>query len=200
MGRTGQRINSIEVGLSVFGNALPSRVGAGITVALPSGSTFANCPKSAQCNAHTWTLPMALTRQGNSLKAHVSLPVKALGLGINYNCVTAVAELPSVWYSGKGNPVLYAQYNFPSAESYDWASYPTSSIGSSWAVWNESITPGTTVAHSAVGLNDDAQQKNNNELFIAGILFAFATGLVLTAFVEALHVRDWAALRAVHRG
>jgi hypothetical protein len=46
-------------------------------------------------------------------------------------------------------------------------------------------------------LNHAAQKADDAKTFIAGALIGLAGAAILTAAVEALHVRDWDALRAL---
>jgi hypothetical protein len=192
------------VRVSVNSGAAP-HAGAGVTLALepPPGTFFRNCPRPA-CTISAghpgyayWAKHLTFKPvQGAGWAATAGFLVKADHFGATSNGVNAYAAIPDVTYHGPGKPYLETVYHIPSAASYNWSWVPTEQVGGSVAVWEEPIPPGETAALAAVGINYAAQAQDGSKTFIAGALVALAGAAILTAVIEAMHVHDWAALRA----
>jgi hypothetical protein len=193
-----------RVRVSVNSDTAP-HAGTGVTLALepPPGTFFHDCPHPA-CTISAgrpgyayWAKHLTFRpAQGTNSAATADFFVKAGHFGASFDGVNAYAAIPDITYQGPGRPYLEAAYHIPSAASYDWSSVPTEEVDGSVAVWEEPISPGETAALAAVGINHAAQTGDDNKTFIAGALVALAGAALLTAVIEAVHARDWAALRA----
>ncbi len=122
--------------------------------------------------------------------------MRAANFGVTSNAVTAAAAIPAVFYEGPGKPVLIAGYRIRSAGSYDWASFPAAIAKGNVGIWDEPLARGFTPGRAALGIDHAAQSKDDFRIFLAGALVALGGGAILAAALEALHVRDWAELRA----
>lgn len=188
----GKAMMSIE--LTLDGSPPRDGAAAGLAVSSPPGMTFVDCSGSS-CKKHSRNMGLVFKRDGYTFKAFAEFPMKTRNLGVDYNGVSASAAFPEINYQGRGTPTLYVGYHIPSASRYDWASYPPLSTDGYNTVWEEAVPRGQTVGRAAVGTDHDAQASEDNRIFLAGALFALAGGAMLTAVPEALHARDWAALR-----
>jgi hypothetical protein len=188
----GKAMMTIELRLA--GNLPPGGAFAGVAVSSPPGMTFVDC-SGPSCKEHSRNIGLTFKRNGGAITALAAFPLKTHNVGVNYNSVTASAAIPEIVYQAHGKPTLYVGYHIPSASTYDWASYPPFSTDGYNTVWDEAVAPGDTIARAAVGIDHAAQAKDDNKIFLAGALFALAGGAILAAVPEALHARDWAALR-----
>jgi hypothetical protein len=151
----------------------------------------------------TWSPfpPGGVTRKmifGQSRFVVAHFTVNMADFGMSFNGLTASAAIPKIGYIGPGTPQVLVTYPIPSASSYDWSSFPTTSITSSHAIWEtatvktpvgvhaEASTPGQV----AVGINHARQASDSNKTFVAGALLGLAGGAILSAVQEALHARD----------
>jgi hypothetical protein len=128
----------------------------------------------------------------------VRFTVNVADLGMSSNGITASAAIPKIIYFGPGTPDLNVRYPIPSASSYDWSSFPTTKVTSSYAQWEtataktpagvqaEASTPGQV----AFGINHARQATDSDKTFVAGALLGLAGGAILSAVQEALHARD----------
>jgi hypothetical protein len=171
---------------------------AAVSVTPADGTVFVGCPESSTDCKQGWAQTPKFNRKG---VAASYFTLKSGHFGVNYNGLDASAALPEIDEVDKsaGSPTLYAGYYLPSASSYDWSLYPPYTVGPNRIVWNEALGPGDTIGRGIAGANHAAHASDDIKVFIAGALAALAGAAVLTALIEALHVRDWAALRAVHR-
>jgi hypothetical protein len=177
---------------------------AGIAVDAPYGATFV-CSKSSQnCSKRQWTKAVYFDRNGDSTLA--SFYLKATDMGVDYNDPEVSAPLPTVGIIDTGktaaNPDLMASYYLPSALRYDWSADPPSSgLTSKGRIqWEESLnSDGFTAGRSIVGTNHAAADDNQNKALMAGVLSGVAGATLVAAAVEAVHARDWDALRATRR-
>lgn len=182
----------IQLGLA---KPLPASVTsrtARLTMSLPPGIAFRDCPRSG-CKAagnpagFYWIKSLAF---GSGQTVTTDFFVKSHSFGVSFNGVNASAAIPDIFYYGPGTPDLFAAYSIPSASSYDWSSYPTFVVSKSIAVWQEAVIHGETVGRGAVGINHAAQTSDDNKTFFAGALLGLAGGAILSAVQEALHARD----------
>jgi hypothetical protein len=89
-----------------------------------------------------------------------------------------------------GNMRVTDSINVPSADSYDWSSFPTSSASSNGASWEEQLVNGEASARVAVGINHSAQVNDDHRNFLAGAIIGIAGGALLGAVQEGLHAND----------
>ena len=186
--QTSQGTARMSIELTLAGNLPHGGAFAGLSMSLPRGTTFV-C-SSSTCKEDSQSVGLTFKRDGEASKANAKLFVKASSFGVEYNDVTASAAIPEIVYDGPGTPVLIVSYQIPSASSYDWSSYPPSPVDKSGAVWTEALIHGDTVGRVAVGINHDAQAKDDTRTFIAGALLGLAGGALLSAVQEALHAGD----------
>ena len=159
--------------------------GVGLLVALPAGTPLMYCRPA--CIGHTGSVVQLFT----SGQVTADFLVKARDFGVAANGVIASAAIPEINYiKGKGAPILVTGYELPSASSYDWSSYPAAQLGSSFAIWHETVTAGITSGRIATGVNNVAQANDDHRTFFAGALLGLAGGALLSAVQEALHARD----------
>jgi hypothetical protein len=131
----------IEIELPA-GTALPPAGAptAHLVLIPPFGTGFTTCPGKLSTtrpsclrepqHLYLWVQPLKFTTVHATLggeygAAFVHLFVKAQSFGETFNGVTASAAIPQVEYHSSGTPTLQAQYNIPSASSYDWSAFPT---------------------------------------------------------------------------
>jgi hypothetical protein len=133
-----------------------------------------------------------------SASAVVHFYVHEADFGMSFNGSAASAAIPRIGYVGPGTPLVAVRYPIPSASSYDWSSFPTADVTSSYADW-ETITAKTpigveaeasTPGQVAVGINHARQATDSDKTFAAGALLGLAGGAILSAVQEALHARD----------
>jgi hypothetical protein len=162
-----------------------------VQVILPLGFTFQNCHFPYCANRPTlygsiWYKPLTF----ESGTATAVFPVNSSRFGVNFNGVNAFAAIPEVSYQyrfGLTTPTLLAEYEIPSASSYDWSSFPTAMVSKSAAVWQESIAKGDTAGRVASGVNHARETRDANLTFLAGALLGLGGGAILSAVQEALH-------------
>jgi hypothetical protein len=114
--------------------------------------------------------------------------------GVAANGATAAVTFPEVDWNGTRPTEIDLSYPVPSAPSYDWSSYPATSLTNSTAVWTEPPTSldvlrltATTPSKVVTGVNHAAQQRDSNLTLLAGILFGIGGGALVAAVQEALH-------------
>ena len=178
----------MSIELRLAGNLPHGGAVAGLSVGLPRGTNFV-C-SSSTCKEDSQSVGLAFKRDGEAIIASAEFFVEARSFGVEYNDVTASAAIPEVVYDGPGTPLLIVSYQIPSASSYDWSSYPASSVDKSGAVWQQALIHGDTVGRVTVGTNYAAQANDDTRTFIAGALLGLAGGALLSAVQEALHAGD----------
>jgi hypothetical protein len=123
--------------------------------------------------------------------ADANFAIKAGDFGVVYNGITASAVMPEVSYQGSATPpTLLTGYQFPSASSYDWSSFPPALSSSTYAIWQEFLTQGVTTSRVAVGIDHAAQTRDDFRNFLAGALVGVAGAAILSALQETLHAFD----------
>ena len=137
---------------------------------------------------------------GHSLFAPriVHFTVNVADFGMSFNGTTASAAIPKISFLGPGTPQVGVKYPIPSASSYDWSSFPTTTVTSSYAVWTTATVPSaigeqkaaSTPGQVVVGINHARQATESDKTFAAGALLGLAGGAILSAVQEALHARD----------
>jgi hypothetical protein len=175
---------------------------AGVSVGLPLRTRFTNCPlvtcKITPDHLYAvWVKPLVFRHSSLGWTASAVYDVQARSFDETFNGVEASAAIPDVRYMGSGTPTLQAGYFIKSASSYDWAAFPSLPIrvvNSYLADWQEPLHPGETAGQAVVGTDHSAQHSDDFKVFLAGALIALAGAAILTAAVEALHARDWAAI------
>ncbi len=192
-------IAKVTVSLEPFGK-LPRSSAVGVVFTPPVGTTFVDCPKS-DCSGGNWATGLNLT--SDHQLATAVFKVKASSFGVSHNGLTAATAIPEVdLTSSNSNPApvtMYATYHFPAASSYDWSSYPTFEVSKSTAIWMENVpNNGDTAGRAVSGIDQGTQTGNDNKTFAAGALLGLGGAAILAAAIEALHVGDWDALRALH--
>lgn len=188
----------VKISFEPYGK-LPPFATVGLVFTPPVGTTFVDCPRS-DCSDGEWTTALDLT--SDQQFATAEFQVKGGSFGVSYNGLTAAAAIPEVeLVSSNSDPSpvsMYTTYHFAAASSYDWSSDPTWSVSKSTAVWMENVpNEGDTAGRAVSGINQGAQTGDDNRTFAAGALLGLAGAAILTAAVEALHVRDWDELRAL---
>ena len=164
----------------------------------PLGTTLLECGNACKTTTYyhyitsTWT--MALTEKSSSknlgnvsARAQFQIHTRNFNTTVNFNGVTASAAIPEVTYKGRGNPTILTIYDFPSAESYDWSSFPPVARYPDEAQWQEVKATEVTPSRLAVGTNNDGKSYDDFKLFIAGALVGIGGGALVAAFQEALH-------------
>lgn len=175
---------------------------AGVSVGLPLRTRFLSCPlvscKITPDHSYAvWGKPLVFRPSSLGWTASAVYGVEAPSFDETFNGIEASAAIPDVQYMGSGTPTLQAGYYINSASSYDWAAFPSLAIrvvSSSFADWQEPLRQGETAGLAVVGTNQSAQHSDDFKVFLAGALIALAGAAILTAAVEALHARDWAAI------
>ena len=171
-----------------------------VRVTLPLGFTFQDCPLY-YCNndptiyGSTWYKTLSF----RPAWATASFRINASRFGVNSDGVDAFAAIPEVDYqnrqyrSGLTTPKLFARYQIPSAASYDWSSFPTQSVTSTAAQWEEGIaksttsgTYGVTAGRIAPGIDHSREALNQNLTFAAGALLGLGGGAIISAIPEAM--------------
>ena len=168
-----------------------------VRVTLPLGFTFQDCPLYYCHNDPTvYGSSWYKTLSFKPAWATASFRVNASRFGVNSDGVNAFAAIPEVDYeyrSGLTTPRLFARYQIPSAASYDWSSFPTQSVTSTVAQWEEGITKSTTsgaygitAGRIASGIDHSREALNQNLTFSAGALLGLGGGAIITAIPEAM--------------
>jgi hypothetical protein len=125
--------------------------------------------------------------------ATASFDVKARSYGVASNGTTATVTFPAVRFDGTQPAQMTVRYPVPSASSYDWSSYPASSLTTSRATWvttlaaSRSPLGGQTDGHVATGINHAAQAHDSTLTLLAGVLLGLGGGALIAAVQEALH-------------
>ena len=159
--------------------------GAGIVVRPPAGTHLVRCKPA--CTKPYWSEELSF---GNSTEVTATIYMRAHDFGMVSGRVTTSVMIPEIDYESKGTPTAYVGYNIPSASSYDWSSYPPTSIEKSSAVWNEDLTQRVTGGRIAVGINPAARKIDDTKTFIAGALLGLGGGALLSAVQEAARKDD----------
>jgi hypothetical protein len=120
-------------------------------------------------------------------RAYFQIQTRNFNTTVNSNGVTASAAIPEVTYQGGGNPTILTIYDFPSADKYDWSSFPPVVTYPDEAQWQEVQAIEVTPSRIAVGINHDGKSYDDFKLFIAGALVGIGGGALVAAFQEALH-------------
>lgn len=98
---------------------------------LPPGVDFQSCPKP-DCftlgGSEDYSLAGGFDKPG--LISTFYFSIKAHNFGYTTDGVNASVALPELQYQGPGNVRVTDSINIPSASSYDWSSFPTSSASS----------------------------------------------------------------------
>lgn len=169
--------------------APPAGGRAGVVFSPPLGISFLDCP-APDCRVipgaepgSEWGKPLVFTAG----VARVKFFVLARRLGVAFNSVNATAAIPEVIYEGPGTPIFLVGYDIPSASSYDWSSFPTASVNTKVAIWQEDLTTVDTAGRAAVGINPSGQANHDTRAFIAGALIGLAGAAILSAVQEAMH-------------
>jgi len=179
---------------------------AHLFVALPRGTTFWTCPNAVGLARVTrpwcshvgslsiWVQPLVFrTIRGPFASygaAFTTVFVRARSFGVHFNDVTASAAIPAIEHDAAGVLVLTAQYNIPSASSYDWSAFPTLFANGTYAMWDEQVPASVADGKAAIGVNHANQAKDANMTFIAGALLGLAGAAFLVGIQEALHIND----------
>lgn len=189
-----------EVGVAVVlshgTSATRGRNWAEIALSLPIGTTFSNCHGYAICENHTSITPSSAGGEVTfvSGKATALFNVAASNFAVDFNGINAYAAIPEVELqldgAGSESPVLGALFHIPSANTYDWSSFPTDQVKSSFAIWSQSLTIGENSGRVTVGINHALQARDDNLIFLAGALVGVAGAAILSAIQEALHAFD----------
>jgi hypothetical protein len=171
----------------------------------PLGTTFLHCMKDFCYNEgggnYEWdgllifrramgpgALPNT-TRIG--VNAFVDLFVAAREFGVTSDGATASAAIPKLIYTGPGTVQLVTQYNIPSANDYDWSTFPPAFADGSKAQWLEQMNSNNVTPDvDAAGVNHTAQARDNDLTFIVGALVGLAGGALLAALQAALSATD----------
>jgi hypothetical protein len=122
---------------------------------------------------------------------------KARSFGLTHNALTASAAIPYVIFRGPGTPEFGIDYDsFPGASSYDWSSFPATSVSNLEVSWDVALTEfggaGAGVATTptqgqiVIGINHTAQVNDDRRTFYAGALLGLAGGALLSAVQEVL--------------
>lgn len=176
-----------DLTISVTARNLPppgAKAAAGVTVRPPDGTVLMSLHCSPACTrTQPWTvgLPLNLSKEATAI---FTMRIKNFATASG-SFVTSVA-LPRIEYLNKGQPLLLATYDFPSANAYDWSSYPPTSIHKSIVIWEEFLAERVTVGRIVDGINPAAQKEANSNTFFAGLLLGLGGGAVLSGSQEFL--------------
>lgn len=135
-------------------------------------------------------------RFGHSFQGRVFFTVNVADFGMSFNGITAAAAIPKIGYIGAGTPIVSVYYPIPSASSYDWSSFPATTVTNSYAMWTIAVAKigaqalPFTRGQVAFGINHARQATDSKKTFVAGALLGLAGGAILSAVQEALHARD----------
>ena len=162
-----------------------------------------DCSPRAHCDLHNYMRPMfgrAAPRfypsgGGRPPTATAIFEVQAHSYEVAANGASAAVGLPQLDYSGTRQAELFLHYQFPSASSYDWSSFPADFTPEPSSVtWSEtlppSLFPSVTSARVASGINHSAETHDSNFTLAAGVLFGLGGGAFVAAVQEALHAND----------
>ncbi len=166
---------------------------AALVVETPIGTSFRDCP-AASCrpipdtpHRFLWYAPLSFDYVWNSTgEANADFFVKARSFSVAANGVAASVAIPEVIYTGPGNPILLADYQIPSAASYNWSSFQPYEIWNETARWQVDLASGDTPARTAFGTNYSGQASDDLRTFVAGALIGLAGAAILSAIQEAL--------------
>jgi hypothetical protein len=171
----------------------------------PLGTTFPHCMREFCYNEgggnYVWdgllTFRRAMgpgalpntTRIG--VNAFVDLFVAAHEFAVTSDGATASAAIPKLLYTGPGTVQLVTQYNIPSADGYDWSTFPPAFADGSKAQWLEQMNSNNVIPDvDAAGINHATQARDNDLTFIVGALVGLAGGALLAALQAALPGTD----------
>ena len=187
----------------VLSSRIPPPDTAQLTVELPYPDTFLHC-RAACTTTHgiefrNQQLHVMHSRSPGAQRqaATARFLVKARNFGLVSNGLAASAVLPSVTYagppgpSGAMNPQFLVGYRSSSAASYAWSGPLAKQPGASSVAWGEQLANGVTPDVPVGGISPGAQSHDNSMIFLAGVLIALGGAMILAAFLEAVHLRDW---------
>jgi hypothetical protein len=171
------------------------RPAATLGMSLPPGASFWHCPKSICSGLIGYQKLTFHSMSGSAGEATATFFVKAGNFGVTTNGVTAAAAIPAVFWDIPEQGLLYTAYDIHSATAYEWS--PAARDNTGHAVWTDPLAKGYTAGLTATGVNHSAQSRQEFAIFVAGALIALGGGAILTAIIEALHRRDWDAIRGL---
>jgi hypothetical protein len=196
--QTHPKLAEMKISVVVSGKSPPAGAKTGLlTASPPIGITFEHCHRPAcirlpgRTAAMLWTVPLVFHSTNT---ATADFFVNASNFGRVADNVTAMAAIPEVLHTGRGTPLLLAEYYIRSANKYDWSTSPPGVISNGYAIWQEDVEGTDTPGRVAVGTNHTNQASDDLKIFLAGALAALGGAAILTAIVEAVHARDWETL------
>jgi hypothetical protein len=158
-----------------------------------TGITIIHCPSQAQCSNDPTKDNAFLNFLATTSFFTQTAIIRDPSFGFTENNVTAVAQLPYiVMFEHHSNSIDFdVLYGIPQANTYDW-SEPPLNVYSNSAVWDETVGP-SDYAQSIQGVeptgtNNVAQDTDNRNTFISGVLFGIVSAAALAAAQEALHL------------
>lgn len=173
-----------------------------LTVFLPIGMTCPQSPCFRQKGGnngwyqvltfHRSIGPGSLPNESSAgIYAFADFTVKAKVFGVTSDGATASAAIPKLHYTGPGSPTLITQYQIPSANKYDWSTFPPAFSSSSEAQWLEQMNGNSVLFDvDAAGTNHIAETRDSDLTFLAGVLLGVGGGALVAAGQEALHIKD----------
>jgi hypothetical protein len=198
---------AVEQQTGIAGRSSGTPVTPTVRVTLPLGFTFQDCRPYLCHNdpagyGSSWYEPLSF----RPTWATVDFRVNASSFGVNSDDVDAFAAIPEVEYqyrSGLTTPTLFAHYQIPSPARYDWSSFPTQSVTSTSAQWEEPIAASTapgiygiTAGRIASGVDHSREALDQNLTFLAGALLGLGGSAIISAIPEAMRRNNGANQRA----
>jgi len=189
-----------KINVAVFlpdGASIPTaRAEENITLQLPSGADFYNCPDCINSIPYipiesSTTERLIFKKWFSLLRANVSFQVKPSDFGESFDGINAYVAIPEITLKGPrlGQlPFVSTGFSIPSASSYDWSSFRPQNTDNSTVIWegllpNSDDTPGRTT----VGIDHTRESSDSTLSFFAGALIGLAGAAILSAAQEALH-------------
>lgn len=175
----------------------PAGAKENITVELPIGADFSNCPDCINDYGiypiESFVTDKLIFRKGQlpAPQADVSFQVKPADFGVSFDDINAYVAIPEIAVKGPrlGQfPTVAAAFSIPSASSYDWSSFRPQSVDNSTVIW-VGILPNSddSTGRTTVGINHAREANDSTSSFFAGALIGLAGAAILSGVQEALH-------------
>jgi hypothetical protein len=196
----------LNISMQTFNRTSSSDSFLTLQVILPPGWKFGSCSSAAaDCVGRpaytvnpdgtpgmsaTWQLNFVASQGSSSVE--VQVPVFGRNFGYDVSSSEESVALPSVYADqpSANFPLNVTYQNIPTAQRYDWSSFPPSVETDSYSEWTEEVAGEYQSPRIAVGIDHGAQEQQNNHIFLAGAAVGVGGGALIGALQEALHL--WA--------